>query len=491
MRRLEHLLSRSARLHKDKPAIRYGDRTLSYQELDNLSARAATALTQAGVRAGDRIGLWLDKSPEVIALMQGALRLGAIYVPVDPLSPLSRVRTVLEDCTVSIVATTAQRACKLTTLGAATIKALCVDELTFDVQSSHEQSTGSHDNPAFILYTSGSTGRPKGVCISHRNALAFIDWAVNLLEAKSNDRFANHAPFCFDLSVLDLYAAFTVGACVCLVPEQSSYVGNALTDFLRNHSITVWYSVPSAVMLMMEYGGMLAQDLPHLRHLMFAGEVFPIRYLQQLRKRYPSLRLHNLYGPTESNVCTFFEINHLDPEQLRPVPIGRAACGNRVWAETPDGRVADIGEEGILMVSGPTVMMGYWGDLGHGVNPLVTGDRVRRLDSDNFVYLGRSDDMLKLHGYRIEAAEVEACLLEIPEILDAAVVVSGSGLNARLVAFLVSKTKNPPSLIALKSHCADRLPRQMIIDYVRWLPQLPRNGNGKTDRLMLNQLAAI
>jgi len=505
-RRLDWLLSTSARRAPGAPALRAGGREVTYGQLDEMADHAASALAAAGVAPADRVGVWLDKSTAAVAAMQGALRLGAAYVPVDPASPASRAATILSDCAVAAVVTTADRAARLAEAGAdgaAHTRILVADGpdgLRFAGGAAptdrppQRASQGSARELAYILYTSGSTGRPKGVCISHEAALAFVDWAVDLVGARPADVFANHAPFHFDLSVLDLYAAFSAGACVSVVPEAAAYSPRSLVDFLTGERITVWYSVPSALMLMIEHGGLLdIEDLP-LRHLLFAGEPFPIRFVRTLRQRWPGLPMHNLYGPTETNVCTAFTVGEIDPERARPVPIGKATCGDRVWAVTDGGREAAVGEEGVLWVSGPTVMLGYWGHPPVGDAPYCTGDVVRRIDGENFDYAGRRDDMMKVRGHRIEAGEVESCLLAHPEVREAAVVVTGEGMSARLVAYLAGQDgdgeRRRPSLIAMKQHCAARLPRSMIVDAVRWLPELPRTGNGKVDRLTLRRWAA-
>jgi amino acid adenylation domain-containing protein len=497
-RRLDWLLAHAAERSGDAIALRCAGSELTYRQLDALANRAADQLARAGVRRGDRVGVWLTKSPAAVAAMQGALRLGAAYVPVDPLSPPLRAAAILSDCAVAAAVTTPERADSLKGTAAEGIVCLSIDEQESDAgtdgASPRRASEGDAEDLAFILYTSGSTGRPKGVCISHRAALAFIDWSVALVEARADDRFSNHAPFHFDLSVLDMYAAFSAGGCVCVVPEGSAYSPRHLVEFLLSERITVWYSVPSALVLMMEHGGLLDVEALPLRHLLFAGEPFPIRHVRTLRERWPALPMHNLYGPTETNVCTAYTVTDIDPDRTRPPPIGKATCGDRVWAVRDDGGEAAVGEEGELWVSGPTVMLGYWGHPPQGDRPYPTGDLVRRLDEENFDYLGRRDHMLKVRGHRIEAGEVESCLLLHPGVREAAVVVGGEGLNARLFAFLVGANsdaqdgRKPPGLIALKEHCAARLPRSMIVDAVRWLPELPRTGNGKVDRLTLVRL---
>ncbi len=257
------------------------------------------------------------------------------------------------------------------------------------------------------------------------------------------DRFSNHAPFHFDLSVFDLYAAFLSGGCVSIVPEHHAYVPRALVDFAVRERITVLYAVPSALILMVDAGGLLEQPGLELRTVVFAGEPYPIKQLRRLREGLPGVRLFNWYGPTETNVCTGYEVGEIPPDRSVPVPIGHAASGDRVWAVKDDGSEAGIGEKGELLVSGPTVSLGYWGSEPQGDAPYRTGDIVRLEAGGEYSYVGRRDQMVKIRGHRVELGEVEAALLAHPEIEDTAVVAAGSGIDARLVAYLRRSRRAP------------------------------------------------
>jgi L-proline---[L-prolyl-carrier protein] ligase len=492
--RLERLVVDAAQRHADRPAVKDDTGEMSYAELDALSGRAATALAELGVRRGDRVAIWLNKSIQAIAAMQGTLRIGAAYVPVDPMSPPLRAGTVMRDCAIrALVAPSDGASSVIEQLEGVSV--LASDDGPADIAWSELEQldatpsvdSSGEDALAYILYTSGSTGVPKGVCISHRNAMAFVDWAAREVDARPEDRFSNHAPFHFDLSVFDLYAAFLAAARVAIVPEQHAYVPRALVDFVVGEGITVWYAVPSALSLMVDRGGLLDEpDLP-LRAVVFAGEPYPIKQLRRLCDGLPGVRLFNWYGPTETNVCTGYEVRHIEPDRSVPVPIGRAASGDRVWAIKDDGSEASVGEQGELLVTGPTVSLGYWGRERHGDAPYRTGDIVRLQADGEYVYVGRRDQMIKLRGHRVELGDVEAALLLHPEVDEAAVAVVGSGVEARLVAFLVVQSELP--LLELKRHCAERLPRYMIVDRAIYLHELPRTRNGKVDRLALANIS--
>jgi amino acid adenylation domain-containing protein len=490
--KLQHLVSEHAQAAPDALAVQAPDGCLSYGALDRLANRFARALVALGVSSGDRIGIWLEKSTHTVIAMQGALRLGAIYVPLDPLSPAARISTILQDCEVKALVSTQKRIADLNTDAASLEQvacivvdghgpALCWNDLWTFGDEPFQGPEASADEIAYILYTSGSTGKPKGVCISHRNALAFVYWIVEELQLTARDRLANHAPFHFDLSVFDLYGAFLAGATVLLIPDTVSYLAQKLVHFIRQEAPTIWYSVPSVLILMMEQGKVFQIQTPSLRAILFAGEPFPIKHLRRLYEQWSSLRLLNLYGPTETNVCTFYEVKETHNDWSRPVPIGKACSGDRVWPQNSAGEVAAPGEEGELMVEGPTVMVGYWGKPRQGAQPYATGDIVQMREDGNYIYIGRRDHMVKVRGYRIELGDINAALEEHSAIHEAAVAPAGTGIETRLIAFIATNGQPAPSLLELKRHCAARLPRYMNIDAVRVLTALPRTRNGKVD----------
>lgn len=306
-------------------------------------------------------------------------------------------------------------------------------------------------------------------------------WAARSTALTPADRLANHAPFNFDLSVYDLYGAFLAGASVRLVPADLAYAPDRLVDLVRDEGITVWYSVPSIILLMMREGGWLAKP-PTLRVCVYAGEPFPVQQAKELRAAWPGVRMFNWYGPTETNVCTAYEVTDADLDRTGPLPIGTACSGDTVLLEGVD-------EEGTgeIVVSGPTVMLGYWGRSPHE-GPYRTGDLGRYDAHGEIDYAGRRDHMVKVRGHRIELGEIEAALGSLDSIAEAVVVVRGTGLEARLHAVVVGRDGRRPSLLDVKRHCAQRLPAYMVVNSLDVIEEFPRTANGKTDRAALQAL---
>lgn len=480
---LHQLAVDAAAQYPNRPAVAGPNGAVCYAELDRRADALAARMRELGVVPGDRVVIWAEKSPDVVIAMQAVLRLGAAYVPLDPATPAARATAVVRDCAPRLVCDTGPHVRVPAAEDGRHVTGLDLTDVAPDGAEPVAEPVDP-DALAFILYTSGSTGVPKGVCISHRNARAFVDWASVELAVVPDDRFANHAALTFDLSVLDIYTAFKRGAMVHLIPNELAYAPRKLVDLLHELQITVWYSVPSALTLMMREGGMLDRPAPpRLRAVLFAGEPFPIAQVRRLAA-WTDARLLNLYGPTETNVCTYHEVRPADLERERPVPIGRAASGDTVLVTRPDGSPVGVGEEGELCVDGPTVMLGYWGREPQR-GRYATGDIVRVLPDGDLDYVGRRDHMVKVHGHRVEPGDVEAALASHPGVEETTVVMRGVGLEAHLEAFVVPVAGRTPGVLALKRHTAERLPPYMIPDRVHFVPGLPHTGNGKVDHAAL------
>jgi clorobiocin biosynthesis protein CloN4 len=217
---------------------------------------------------------------------------------------------------------------------------------------------------------------------------------------------------------------------------------------------------------------------PALRACVFAGEPFAVDHVQALRRQWPRVRLLNWYGPTETNVCTSYEVGVDDLKRDTPLPIGRACADAAVTLDAP------AGEEGEVVVSGPTVMLGYWGHAPQR-GPYRTGDLARLSATGDLEYAGRRDHLVKVRGHRIELGEIEAAISSLDTVAEAVVLAVGSGLATRLEAAVVPAPGARPSVLSVKRRCAERLPTYMTVDRLHLRPDLPRTANGKTDRTAL------
>lgn len=518
---LHHLLEESAVKFPYKIAVTFKDQTISYQQLNNLSNKIAHILIENGISRSDRIALYLNKSIFSIAAIFGVLKAGGTYVPLDINSPEARLSYILENCGVSALITTSARLIKINRIvqkiksiqnvlladnfdnksSDSNIKVFSIQEIEKYAKVDNPEIPTIWDDLAYILYTSGSTGTPKGVMISHLNALNFVRWCFEKFRVSPADVFSNHAPYHFDLSVQDIYVAFMAGGTLALVPEEYSYFPYRLAEWIEENKISVWYSVPSILSMLVTNGELQRFTYSHLRILLFAGEVFPIKYLRQLMTIIPHPKYYNLFGPTETNVITYYRVPPIPEDQTQPIPIGKVCENMEILLIGEKGKIInEPGVRGEIYARGANVAKGYWGDPDKTNSVFIqnftqpnfreiiykTGDIAMRDEQGNYIFFGRKDHMIKSRGYRIELGEIESALYNHPDVKEAVVVaIPDEKITNRLKAFLALKDGQNLEVEDIQKYCAKVLPRYMIPEEIEFHQSLPKNPHGKIDRAKL------
>jgi len=506
---LDALLDASARCSPMATAlIEPFGQTISYHDLNTYAGVVSGALGAFGVGAGDRVGLCVRKSIGAVASIFAILKSGAAYVPVDVGAPPVRNGLILNDCGVkAVIVETARVAALLEQLEGegwtqAPFPAYPTHPADFAILHRASEDREQPRAPmglAYILYTSGSTGRPKGVMHSHATARSFVDWCSNELEPGADDCFSSHAPFHFDLSILDLYVPIKHGASVVLIDSEIGKQPGTLSQIIAERGITIWYSTPTILHMLIEYGKLDERSFDKLRTVIFAGEVFHLKHLKALTALWPRPTYYNFYGPTETNVCTVHKVEMpLLADRTAALPIGRACSDDRLRVVAADGADVPRGEEGELYVAGGSVMLGYWNLPARNAEAFhadaagrwyKTGDIVREDGDGAYTFLCRRDRMVKRRGFRVELGEIEATLHRHASIGEAAVIAVTNGAGDTLIhAYLTWSDGAAFSIISLKQFVSQHLPLHMIPDRFSVLPALPKTTTDKIDYQRLKDL---
>ncbi len=513
--RIEGRLFQSVAQHPDRNAFACREDSLSYRELADNAGRLACQLAKNSLGAGDRVGIFMFKSIEMPVAVFGVLSSGCVYVPLDPLTRPARLRQIVEDCNIRCLICdrhTSKVARALAgELGLLLIGEVSDDDSTNDntvrllswakVLETPTQPDFKAESPsdnAYIIYTSGTTGQPKGILHTHESALAYVDACMDTWDFSADDHFANHSPLHFDMATMEFLVAPAVGARVTLVPEDLMKMPASVAQLLELEQISVWYSVPFALIQLLDSHVLEARALENLRLIISAGEAFPLPKLKALYVQLPEIEFSNAYGPTETNVCTVYKPDRHTLDQIDALPIGVAWRSSITRVENEHGDVTSTGEVGELLVAGGTVMAGYWQRPDLNRNCFVrpedstdtfyrTGDLVHR-DDDGVLHLhGRKDRQIKLRGFRIELDEIENLLYENPAVTSAAVLKHPR--EDKLIAAVALSNDDTTVEKALRKLLRDRLPAHAVPAEIITLETMPLSANSKIDRAALVKIA--
>jgi len=512
----------------EAPAVVGSSGALSYSALALKAGRVARVLQDLGFSRGARAALLMEGCVECCVGMLACLRAGGCYLPLGVGNPPARLAAVIRDAepeavmTVSALVPLLAQALELAgvspkavivldgppapeTSGESTLKCRLLVPADFAHAPAPRPCPSIGADLAYILYTSGSTGVPKGVMVRHDNVRAYLGWMARHFAITPADRLSGHASPTFDISVHDIFGAFFNGASVhpLETPAQKAFPG----PFIASRGITCWNSVPSVIAMMVRSRQLTPGAFPSLRLAVFAGEPLAPGLAQAWLDALPNCELYNNYGPTEATiVVTAHKVTQVDLG--KPVPIGRPTSPTECLILSPGSMLpAGTGLPGRLFVRGAQVSAGYWRrpELTHKAfvpNPLQpdindilydTGDLAYRDESGVIHYVGRADNQVKIRGYRVETGDVEAALASLPDVVEAAVLAVAGQDEVELAACVCGPIAHAPDAEnALVQELAEALPAYMLPHQVYFFDELPKNGNGKTDRkALLGQVEAL
>ncbi|HYU33064.1 MAG TPA: amino acid adenylation domain-containing protein [Thermoanaerobaculia bacterium] len=486
---LHELIATQAERTPDALAVRYLNTTWTYRDLLHRSRGLALHLRSLGVGPEERVGVFLERAPELLAGLLGALEAGAAYVPLDPALPAERLAFLLESSGASLVLTQERLAHRLPN----SVRIVLLDSASFPPLPAGREGVGEGgqggEGLAYVLYTSGSTGTPKGVMVEHRSMVNYLAWCVEAYGLAPGRRSLVHSSIGFDLTVTSLFVPLLAGGEVCLLPEDAGIDG--LAAALREEDVQMLKLTPAHLEALGRLTG--PEAARRVATLVVGGETLHGSALDLWRTGSPATLVVNEYGPTETTVgCSVLAAPAGEVPSGR-VPIGHPIANTRLYVLDRDLRLLPPGARGELFIGGDGLARGYIGrpDLtaerfvpdpfcGAGGRLYRTGDLVFRRPAGALDFLGRSDHQVKIRGYRIELGEIEAVLASHPAVRECAVVVREDVPGSRLlVAYVAGEAAD------LHGFLDARLPEYMVPSAFVALEALPLTANGKVDRRAL------
>jgi amino acid adenylation domain-containing protein len=498
---LEYLEEKALREHASAIAVVDGDELYTFSQIASLARKCSFLIDGLVEDKSQPIAVYLPKSVWTIIADLGVLYSGNIYANLDLRTPAARQKKILDNVAPVLIITDSQSRTALRDLGVDDHRILCVEDIAdANVAPSYSPAgwqSRIDTDPMCLISTSGSTGVPKSVVMHHRSVIDFIDWVTGRFPFDENTVIGSLSPFYFDIYTLELYVALARGCRIVIVPESLAAFPVKLVEFLARHKVSFIFWVPTIMVNMANLDVLNAADLSPLKTVFFAGEVFPTRHLNHWRRQLPQSLFVNLYGPIEITVdCTYFVVDR-EMSDDEPLPIGFPCRNTDVLVLNDDDRPAGINEPGELCIRGSSLALGYWNNPEQTArafvqNPLRphypeliyrTGDIVSRNERGELMFKGRRDFQIKHLGYRIELSEIELAASSIRNMRNVCVLYDRE--KREIIMFY--EASEEISAAAVRGALALLIPKYMIPTVFHRLDGMPRNPNGKIDRLALTR----
>lgn len=476
--------------YADFPAVTYLDHTLSYADLDRRARLIAGILEARGVARGDHVALLLGRSFDQIAAILAVLRLGAVYVPLDPQAPLPRLRLILEDARPSVILTTDDLDERLRDYEHLEVR------LSYDCPEYTGNSRCHPQDPAYIIYTSGSTGHPKGVTVTHANVVSLLLNSETPFAFGTRDVWTLFHSYAFDFSVWEIWGALLFGGRLVVVPSEVTQESRLFHELVVQEGVTVLSQTPGSFYLFCAADADADYPECRLHTVVLGGEALAPARIQRWQSNRPHVRVVNMYGITETTVhVTWFDVTAENTRDGASI-VGRPLPTLKVKVVDCGLNVVPVGIPGEILVSGAGVSLGY-----HG-NPQLTSERFIELPNESgrwyrsgdlavvrtdgmIEYRGRIDNQVQVRGFRVELGEIEARLISSPEVAAVAVTSRPTDSGAILVAHVVPSISESIDHVRLREYAAEGLPGYMVPNFFHVLEKMPLNVNDKVDRRAL------
>ncbi len=473
-----------------------GDRQMySYGQLNQDADRLAQHLLHSSIGTGDRVGLFLERGPDMGVAMLGVLKSGAAFLPLGLEEPAVRRTAILRDGEPAAVIVHPATVDRFTNGWRVVDLHAAIDDSSSPVSTPKLDVGANH--VAYVLYTSGSTGKPKGVVVEHGNLLAHIDWLAEHLPLGQDDRLLQFSPYTFDASMTDFFWPLSCGATVVSMAEGDYLDPLIVVQTLVEKKITAVRLPPAMMPLLLAEPAL--REAIRLRYLICGGERFPAPLARRIRETLPWVRFFNRYGPTEAAVAvTYHEVTDADDLGDGDLPIGSPVADVELHIADDDGRIVDIapGLSGELLIGGAPVARGYLGDSALTLERFVdlpevgrvfrSGDVVRVTEAGALLFVGRRDEQVQVAGNRVELGDVRSALCAHPHV-ESCVVTVREDTGAALAAYVVAGSERPEA-DELRAFVRSLLPRHMVPSRITFLDRLPLTDRGKVDLAALARL---